>query len=311
MTMARKILISVIVPSYQRVDQLQQCLDSLAPGTQTLRRQAYEVIVADDNPDEAIRQLVEPRYPWIRWHRAEHPSQGPAATRNAASIVARGAWLAFIDDDCVADANWLENIVDHINRGKVDLIEGRVVCHDKPLHPFFHCVENNQGEKYWTCNIAVRGDSFRQVGGFDERFRCGEDSDLAMRLLQANVRTVFAREVVVEHPAVRISPAEYLWRLIRAERWNTCLLAKHRFKDLPPGWQNLPQVSAHLVTDRCRGVWHLFSQPEHALIPEITKQLCLTLLYPAIFVYQLYWWRVFSGILKKGCKGRGCSFREN
>lgn len=292
--------VSVIVPTYGRLHELQRCLESLAPGKQTLCRRRYEVVIADDNPDDRIRTQVQPRYPWVRWHRGDgpHPA-GPGANRNSAARIARGTWLAFIDDDCVADAHWLDSIIGNVRHANVDIIEGRVICSEKPDLALIHFVENLAGGKYWTCNLAVRTSSFRNVGGFDERFRCGEDTDLAMRLLRAGARANFANDVEVEHPYSRIGPLTYIHRLFRAERWNTCLLARHHYAADRLGWAGLPHISLHLVLDRCRGLWHLLSQPESCRCRQLIKELWLTVLYPAVFFSQLYWWIVFSKALDR------------
>lgn len=292
--------VSVVVPTYQRRRRLQHCLESLAPDRQTLPGHLYEVIVADDNPDESIRKHIQQFFPWVRWHRSDHcRPAGPAGNRNAAARLARGSWLAFIDDDCVADRGWLANIMHNAHETDADIIEGRVVCSQGPDHPLFHFVENLAGSKYWTCNLTIRAASFRNIGGFDERFLCGEDTDLAERLVRSGARAKFAKDVMVEHPPTRISLLTYIRRLFRAERWNTCLLVKHNFTGARHGWPGLAHIALHLILDRCRGLWHLLSQPEPRRRRQLSEQLWLTFLYPVIFFYQLYWWVAFSNVLDK------------
>lgn len=292
--------ISVIVPTYRRSYELQRCLEALAPEKQTLCSRRYEVIVADDNQDDCIREQLQPRYPWARWCRGDGPHPvGPGANRNSAVRIARGSWLAFIDDDCIADRYWLDSIIGTACHADVDIIEGRVGCLEKPDRALIHFVENLAGGKYWTCNLTVRTSSFRKVGGFDERFRCGEDTDLAIRLLRSGARAKFVDDVRVEHPYRAIGPLTYVHHLFQSERWNTCLMVKHDYPVNRQGWSGVPPVSLHLILDRCRGLWHLLSQPEPCRRRQVRKQLWLTVLYPAVFLWQLYWWFAFSKAVDK------------
>lgn len=96
-------MISVIIPTCDRNEQLAKCLDCLAPGVQTLPAEQYEVIVTDDGSDLTAEQMILERYLWARW--VAGPRIGPAANRNNGVQYARGEWLAFTDDDCLPDPN--------------------------------------------------------------------------------------------------------------------------------------------------------------------------------------------------------------
>ncbi|MFN3323618.1 MAG: glycosyltransferase family 2 protein [Bryobacteraceae bacterium] len=93
---------SVIVPSYNRPRQLLTCVRSLlrlwAPAD------GYEVILVDDGsaPPVVLPQEIGARVKLIR-----QSNQGPAAARNAGARWAEGRYLAFIDDDCEAEPDWL------------------------------------------------------------------------------------------------------------------------------------------------------------------------------------------------------------
>ena len=93
------ICISVIIPTCHRNASLAKCLDCLAPGTQTLPPEQYEVIVTDDGSRSTAQQMVQENYPWVLW--IAGPCRGPAANRNNGAEAAQGQWLAFTDDDCL------------------------------------------------------------------------------------------------------------------------------------------------------------------------------------------------------------------
>src|SRR4051794_25678318 len=102
--------ISVVVPTYRRPELLKRCLTALA--AQSLPPSAFEVVIADDEPSEETRKLVER---WsessdciIRYVPVRGP-HGPAAARNVGWHAARGEIIAFTDDDCIPQSQWLQN----------------------------------------------------------------------------------------------------------------------------------------------------------------------------------------------------------
>ena len=88
-------LISVIVPTYNRAALLREAVDSV-------RRQTYrhwELIVVDDgSTDDTTALLAGFAEPRLRVIRSEHTGN-PARVRNAGLAVARGEYVAFLDDD--------------------------------------------------------------------------------------------------------------------------------------------------------------------------------------------------------------------
>jgi len=194
--------ISVIVPTRDRPDLLRRTLDLLAPGTQTLAPERYEVIVADDASPPTAARLLASSHPWVRV--VEGPGRGPAANRNAGARAARHAWLAFTDDDTEPHADWLEAFARAATDGG-DVYEGRTTCDGGFGSPLFHAPVNETGGRLWSCNFMASGRAFASVSGFDEGFRFPhmEDQDLRVRLEAAGIRPRFVRDAVVNHPPRR------------------------------------------------------------------------------------------------------------
>ena len=184
---------------------LMRCLEKL--------QDAHEIIVADDSVDTATKKLLEARFPTVRW--IAGPRRGPAANRNAGARAATGEWIAFIDDDCEPEPGWVVALAAHTG---AEVIEGKTICPSERDDPFEDHVENLTGGNFWSCNLALRKAAFTELGGFDEDFldAAGEDMELAWRIRQRGLRTVFAPDAQVIHPARRISWRKLLWR--------TCLL---------------------------------------------------------------------------------------
>jgi len=237
-------LFSVVIPTRDRNETLAPCLDRLAPGAQTLPHDQYEVIVADDSPLTAARELVTERYPWARW--VAGPRRGPAANRNVGASIARGEWLAFTDDDCLPSPVWLEAF--SLARGPkpeaLEALEGRTTCRAGITSPRQTAPVNLEGGVLWSCNFAIRRAGFETIGGFDERFPYAhmEDADLQARLQKAGYMIHFVPEAEIDHP-----PRSMAWgtRLARVHESSVLHMVLHGpVRGLP--WYLLNQSRARL-----------------------------------------------------------------
>lgn len=195
-------MISVIIPTCDRNEQLAKCLDCLAPGVQTLPAEQYEVIVTDDGSDLTAEQMILERYLWARW--VAGPRIGPAANRNNGVQYARGEWLAFTDDDCLPDPNWLKAFAE-ATTGSAQALEGAIHPLGEPNQGLAECPVNLTGGVFWSANIAVMRSLFQKIGGFDPNYRFFyEDVDLQMRL-SPFTKILFVPEARVFHPVRLIS----------------------------------------------------------------------------------------------------------
>jgi GT2 family glycosyltransferase len=244
-------MISVIIPTSERTESLSRCLAQL--------EEASEIIVSDDGRTSDTRQMIACRFPKVRW--LQGPRRGPAANRNHGSRYATGDWLAFVDDDCIPDQEWLNEIARVIPAA--DVIEGKTVCPLKSTHPLEEVVENVTGDLLWSCNLAIRRDLFEKLGGFDEDFleAGGEDLALAFRIRKMKLTVCFASNAVVYHPARRLGIRQWICRFFQL-RWHIL----YRLKTTCTGCATLDEVldlvrvtaRTVLFRDGTRGVRYLF-----------------------------------------------------
>jgi glycosyltransferase involved in cell wall biosynthesis len=223
--------VSVVVPTYRRPALLGRCLAALA--AQDFDPAAYEVLVADDAAGEATRRQVEAFAAGARRavrYVAVTGAHGPAAARNAGWRAARGAAVAFTDDDCVPDPGWLAAGVAGLEADPgLAAVTGRVVV---PLPPAPTDYERDaaglEGAEFVTATCFCRRDVLAAVGGFDERFTAAwrEDSDLHFTLLERGGRLARAPKAVVVHP-VRPAPWGVSLRQQRKSLFDALLYKKH------------------------------------------------------------------------------------
>lgn len=125
-------LISVIIPTYNRCEQLKITLTSLLE--QYLNPSfVYEVLVIDNNSTDRTKETVENMMGSFegRLHYFFERQQGKSFALNRGLNEACGEILAMTDDDCLIDKNWLLSIWTHFNNYQCDAMGGRVL----PLYP--------------------------------------------------------------------------------------------------------------------------------------------------------------------------------
>ena len=197
--------VSVVVPTYKRPHLLHNCLDSLI--RQQFPREAYEIIVVDDADAQETRSLVElfsgqvRTCPEIRYAAATE-TQGPAAARNIGWRMARGEIIAFTDDDCLPEPDWLKEGLAAFHEGMVG-VSGQVIVpvpspptdYEKNVSRLTDCI-------FVTANCFYRRSVLEAEGGFDEQFTTAwrEDSDLQFKMLTLSYPLGVAPAARVVHP---------------------------------------------------------------------------------------------------------------
>jgi GT2 family glycosyltransferase len=195
--------ISVIIACRNARRTIRGCLDSLAAQHTT---RPFEVIVADSSTDGTGAIICE-EYPWVSLLHFE-TRKFPGDARNAGIREARGELLAFIDSDCVAAPDWLEQmalaqrdsnstvggVVDNGARGRL-LDWAGYFCEFSQWMP--------PGRPCWmddipTCNLSFHRRLFDEFGPFLEGVYCS-DTALHWRLARAGHRARFVPAIQVAH----------------------------------------------------------------------------------------------------------------
>jgi histidinol-phosphate phosphatase family protein len=195
----------IVVPTVGRAS-LGRLLDALGAGIGPL---PGRVLLVDDRRDRSRPLLPGARSPGRLGGRVEVVAgrgAGPAAARNLGWRRATGTWVAFLDDDVVPGARWLEELALDLEgpgpevaasqgRVRVPMPEGR-----RPTD-WERNVRGLETARWATADMAYRRAVLDEVGGFDERFPRAyrEDADLGLRVVDAGYQIVSGGRVV-EHP---------------------------------------------------------------------------------------------------------------
>lgn len=205
--------VSVVIPTYNRLDTLREVVPSLL--AQDLPPSTYELLICDSNSNDGTAEFlakVSEQHPGVR--HVPGPYGGRAEARNAGIAAARGPIVAFNDADIIASPDLLRRHLErHRGQSGIAVVGWEVQVkdlddyrrkRDRPeergrLHP------QSRRRLSWlyflTGNASVRREDLRRVGGFDESFTGygHEDLELGYRLQKAGVRIVYEPQAVNYH----------------------------------------------------------------------------------------------------------------
>jgi GT2 family glycosyltransferase len=193
-------MFSVIIPTCDRNDLLALCLTRLKDRVQNADI-SYEVIVSDDSRSNTSRKFIEEQFSWVKW--VEGPKRGPAANRNHGAANANGDWFIFIDDDCLPNAEIINEYKKAIAEYPDFLaFEGRIYVNESQTSFLQEAPLNTTGGCFWSCNICIKRKLFQQLNGFDENFPFAamEDVDMFIRLKNITDKYMFLSNAAVLHP---------------------------------------------------------------------------------------------------------------
>lgn len=188
---------SVVVPSYERPKQLNALVKALTKQDD----RDFEVIIVDQSEKPWKGANKSWGFPLFYYH---SPVKGAVRARNTGAMLAQGEIIAFIDDDCLPETDWLLNARRYFDDAEVVGLEG-LIRSDHLDDPDWRPVTNVgfEGIGFMTANLMVRSSAFQYLGGFDLQFdrpHFREDTDFGWRM-QALGKVPYASDVGVFHPA--------------------------------------------------------------------------------------------------------------
>jgi glycosyltransferase involved in cell wall biosynthesis len=228
--------VSVVVPTYNRADQLARVLQSLSTQTTVTASGApfsFEIVVVSDGSVDHTPEVIESFRQVLPLQFIEQENGGPAVARNLGVENANGSLIVFIDDDVVAGPTCLAAHVechqassplhpaaptaDRLASSKLVVIGPMSTPTDFDLSPWVsweqHQLEKQylrfaedptaQARQFYTGNASLAAGHLAAVGGFDPAFRRAEDVELAQRLERIGLTFVFESRAEATHYADR------------------------------------------------------------------------------------------------------------
>jgi GT2 family glycosyltransferase/glycosyltransferase involved in cell wall biosynthesis len=202
--------VSIVIPVFNQLRFTLGCLYSILASRS---KHTYELLVADDCSTDATADVFSRDLPSIRYIRTEK-NLGFLRNCNYAAAQAKGKVLVLLNNDTFVLPGWLDELIDTFaldpNIGLVGSMlvfaDGRLQeagglvfadgsgwnygRFDDPRHPRYSYLRDT--DYVSGASIAVRAETWRALGGFDERYEMAyyEDTDLAFRMREAGKRVV-------------------------------------------------------------------------------------------------------------------------
>ena len=221
----KKSIVSIVIPHWNNVDILTECLESISATD----FESVETIVVDNASTDNSVASVRSNYPNVKLIENDK-NYGYAGGCNIGAEAASGDFLIFLNNDTVQEKDWISNLIKTINSDdKIAAVQPKILNYydrnvfdyaggsgghmDIYCFPFargriFSFQENDEGQYnnkekcFWssgTC-FMVRRELFQKSGGFDESFFAHmEEIDLCWRLYAMGFEVWVEPDSVVYH----------------------------------------------------------------------------------------------------------------
>lgn len=205
-----KTLVSIIIPVRKINDYIHK---EVIPSLKGQSFKNFELIII---PDKEEKKEKLPSFVRVI---PSYPLTGPADKRDLGAKAAKGAILAFIDDDAYPCKNWLKNAISYFKNPKIAAVCGPGITPTRDnlrqqvsglvwatwLGAGGNTFRCSQGKKraiddYPTFNLIIRKKDFVKVGGFDSKFWPGEDTALCYSLVYTlKKKIIYDPKILVFH----------------------------------------------------------------------------------------------------------------
>lgn len=225
---------TVIIPAYNAGNTIANTLKSLEKQS----FKDFEVVVVDDGSKDNTAYVVK-SFPKARL--LQEKNSGPAVARNFGAKEAQGEILVFTDSDCVADKEWLAQMVIPFEDKDIAGVQGRYKSEQKEIVARFIQLEIEKRyekmarQKYidfiGSYSAAYRKKVFLEMNGFDESFRIasGEDTEFSYKISKAGYKMIFNQNAIIFHTHPT-SFKKYLKIKFFRAFWRTRVYKKHKEK---------------------------------------------------------------------------------
>lgn len=232
-------LVTVIIITRNRPQMVCDCLEHLRRQT----RLPDEIIVVDSSTGEETQAVLDD-YPEVVRLRIPDGRNNMPQARNLGIAHAHGEIIGFLDDDSMAQPEWLHCLLEPYADSSVGGVGGRVIdaleqARTSPDDPRIGIVLRDgtvtanfilnpghpvQVDHVRGCNMSFRRAALECIGGFDLRYigsNVGEETDVCLGIKRAGWELMYQASAVVDHMAApregmsrdprMIEPRPVLW----------------------------------------------------------------------------------------------------
>jgi len=203
--------ISIVIPTFNRSTKLSRCLNSLF--NQTYPKDRYEIIIINDGSTDDTENILKEfkkkatcSFSWF-----SQKNQGIASATNAGVLKSKGEIICFTGDDCIAEKDWIENLVKGFVDDKVGAVGGNVVGYQAitPIQQYAEDAQIVNQERFMIKNKLITGSAayrrqiLTDIQGFDNHLNACVDVDVSIKTQLLGYTLNYMPEAIVyhDHPA--------------------------------------------------------------------------------------------------------------
>jgi glycosyltransferase involved in cell wall biosynthesis len=213
-------LISIIVPVYNRADEI----DSFLASFSIQEKSDFEIIIVDDGSSDNLKDIINKYSDKLTIEYYYQENKGPGAARNMGMSKANGDYFVFIDSDCTVPENYISNLIRNISECDCDAFGGPDT-YRSDFPPFLKAVNysmtsfigtggtrGSKGKsvaKYYprSFNMGISKQVYQKIGGMND-LRHGQDMEFSNRIYKAGFKVKYFDDVFVYHKR-RTSPTRF------------------------------------------------------------------------------------------------------
>ncbi|GHV65484.1 glycosyl transferase [Bacteroidia bacterium] len=202
---------SIIVPVYNRPDEVEELLESL---TRQEGNVPFEVVIVEDVSARTCDAVVERYSSKLDLHYYARSNTGISASRNYGAEKSKGDYLVILDSDCIIPPHYFEAIEQELRTNPCDAFGGPDAASPSFSHiqkavnyamtSFFTTGGIRGGKKQMekfhprSFNMGIKKEVYADLGGFSNML-CGEDIDFSIRIFQQGYTVRLFPEAFVYH----------------------------------------------------------------------------------------------------------------
>jgi glycosyltransferase involved in cell wall biosynthesis len=203
---------SIIVPVYNRPDEIKELLSSLSLQTE----KNFEIVVVEDGSNDKCEDVIAEFSDRMEIQYFYKENEKPAVARNYGAARAQGDYFIFFDSDCIIPENYFEKINAFFASQFVDAFGGPDAAHPDfnreqraisyAMTSFFTTGGIRGGketiDKFYprSFNMGVSREAFERIGGFPvTKMHPGEDMVFSIEIIRQGLKTTLIREAFVYH----------------------------------------------------------------------------------------------------------------
>lgn len=202
--------ISIIIPVYNRPEEIEELLKSLVHQTNG----DFEVIIVEDGSTVTCEKEIAGYSKELNINYYYKDNSGPGQSRNYGYEKAKGNYCIFLDSDCVLPVQYVETVRKSLIKKYTDAFGGPDKAHES-FSSFQKAVNYSMTsflttggirggteklDKFYprSFNMGYSREVYNATNGFSE-MRFGEDIDMSIRILKHGFKTQLIQEAFVYH----------------------------------------------------------------------------------------------------------------